>query len=90
MAGPWREMHEANVARPVLPACPVKREIIEIVAEIGSGRAGGDGRKVSRPQMPGELRGWNVSDGRPTRAKLEQLGMGEVADTLESAGRLGR
>jgi aldehyde:ferredoxin oxidoreductase len=36
-----------------------------------------------------ELRGWNVSDGRPTRAKLEQLGMGEVANTLESAGRLG-
>jgi aldehyde:ferredoxin oxidoreductase len=36
-----------------------------------------------------ELRGWNVSNGRPTRAKLEQLGMGEVADTLESAGRLG-
>ncbi len=36
-----------------------------------------------------ERRGWNVSNGRPTRAKLEQLGMGEVADTLESAGRLG-
>jgi aldehyde:ferredoxin oxidoreductase len=36
-----------------------------------------------------ELRGWNVSNGRPSRAKLEQLGMGEVANTLESAGRLG-
>jgi hypothetical protein len=36
-----------------------------------------------------ELRGWNTGNGRPTRAKLEQLGMGEVADTLESAGRLG-
>jgi len=35
------------------------------------------------------LRGWNVDTGRPARAKLEQLGMGEVADTLESAGRLG-
>jgi aldehyde:ferredoxin oxidoreductase len=36
-----------------------------------------------------QRRGWNVSNGRPSRAKLEQLGMGEVADTLESAGRLG-
>jgi aldehyde:ferredoxin oxidoreductase len=36
-----------------------------------------------------ERRGWNVNNGRPTRAKLDQLGMGEVADTLESAGRLG-
>jgi len=36
-----------------------------------------------------QRRGWNVNNGRPTRAKLEQLGMGEVADTLESAGRLG-
>jgi aldehyde:ferredoxin oxidoreductase len=35
------------------------------------------------------LRGWNSSNGRPTRDKLEQLGMGDVADTLESAGRLG-
>jgi aldehyde:ferredoxin oxidoreductase len=36
-----------------------------------------------------ELRGWNVGNGRPTRAKLEQLGMGGVADTLEAAGKLG-
>ena len=36
-----------------------------------------------------ELRGWNPSSGRPTRPKLEQLGMGDVADTLENAGRLG-
>jgi aldehyde:ferredoxin oxidoreductase len=35
------------------------------------------------------LRGWNVSNGRPTRANLEQLGMGGVADTLEAAGKLG-
>ena len=35
------------------------------------------------------LRGWNVSNGRPTRSKLEQLDMGDVADTLEQAGRLG-
>ena len=35
------------------------------------------------------LRGWNVSNGRPTRARLEQLGMGDVADILAAAGRLG-
>lgn len=35
------------------------------------------------------LRGWNVSTGRPTREKLEELGMREVADTLQSAGRIG-
>jgi aldehyde:ferredoxin oxidoreductase len=36
-----------------------------------------------------ELRGWNPNNGRQARAKLEQLGMGDVADTLENAGRLG-
>jgi len=36
-----------------------------------------------------ELRGWNPDNGRIARPKLEQLGMGDVADTLESAGRLG-
>jgi aldehyde:ferredoxin oxidoreductase len=36
-----------------------------------------------------ELRGWNGNNGRPTRAKLEQLGMADVADSLENAGRLG-
>jgi aldehyde:ferredoxin oxidoreductase len=36
-----------------------------------------------------QLRGWNLSNGRPIRAKLVQLGMGDVADQLESAGRLG-
>jgi aldehyde:ferredoxin oxidoreductase len=36
-----------------------------------------------------ELRGWNTNNGRQGRARLEQLGMGDVADTLESAGRLG-
>jgi len=35
------------------------------------------------------LRGWNVSNGRPTRGNLERLGMGDVADRLENAGRLG-
>jgi aldehyde:ferredoxin oxidoreductase len=36
-----------------------------------------------------ELRGWNVDTGRPTRAKLEELGMKGVADKLQSAGKLG-
>ena len=36
-----------------------------------------------------QLRGWNVDTGRPTRPKLEQLGLGDVADVLETAGRLG-
>ena len=34
-------------------------------------------------------RGWDPDNGRPTRAKLEELALGEVADTLEAAGRLG-
>ena len=41
--------------RPLLPVRPVKREIIEIVAEIGPGRTRGARRQVLRPQMPGEL-----------------------------------
>jgi aldehyde:ferredoxin oxidoreductase len=36
-----------------------------------------------------ELRGWNRRTGWPTRAKLEELGLKEVADELESAGKLG-
>ena len=36
-----------------------------------------------------ELRGWNVSNGRPERAGLEDLGLASVADQLEKAGRLG-
>ncbi len=35
------------------------------------------------------LRGWSVTSGRPQRAKLEELGMRDVADTLQSAGKLG-
>jgi aldehyde:ferredoxin oxidoreductase len=35
------------------------------------------------------VRGWNPANGRPTRAKLEQLGMRSVADELQSVGRLG-
>ncbi|MEE8373997.1 MAG: aldehyde ferredoxin oxidoreductase N-terminal domain-containing protein [Dehalococcoidia bacterium] len=36
-----------------------------------------------------ELRGWNVDTGRPTRAKLVELGMKDVADELQSAGKIG-
>ena len=36
-----------------------------------------------------ELRGWNPANGWPTRARLEELGLREVADGLEAVGRLG-
>jgi len=36
-----------------------------------------------------ELRGWNPANGWPTRAKLEELGLREVADEMEAIGRLG-
>jgi aldehyde:ferredoxin oxidoreductase len=36
-----------------------------------------------------ELRGWSEESGWPTRAKLEELGLEEVADQLEAIGRLG-
>ena len=35
------------------------------------------------------LLGWNSTNGRPTRARLEKLGMKGVADGLKRAGRLG-
>ena len=35
-----------------------------------------------------EARGWDVSTGRPTRAKLEELGLKDVADKLQSADKL--
>ena len=35
------------------------------------------------------LRGWNPANGWPTRGKLEELGLGSVADELERIGRLG-
>jgi aldehyde:ferredoxin oxidoreductase len=50
---------------------------------------------IDRPQWEAvkdryyALRGWNPTNGRPTRANLEDLGMGDVADTLEAAGRIG-
>ena len=36
-----------------------------------------------------ELSGWSKANGRPTRARLEQLDLKEVADELEAMGRLG-
>ena len=36
------------------------------------------------------VRGWDVSTGWPARARLEKLGMKGVADTLQSAGKLGQ
>jgi len=36
-----------------------------------------------------DLRGWNPANGWPTRAKLEELGLGDVAEELASLGRLG-
>ncbi|MBM3190571.1 MAG: hypothetical protein FJZ90_17875, partial [Chloroflexi bacterium] len=36
-----------------------------------------------------ELRGWNPANGYPTRAKLDALGLGDVAGELERIGRLG-
>jgi aldehyde:ferredoxin oxidoreductase len=35
------------------------------------------------------LEGWDTTTGWPTRSTLEGLGLGEVADTLESADKLG-
>jgi len=36
-----------------------------------------------------ELCGWNVDNGRPARTKLDELGMKGIADTLQSASKLG-
>jgi aldehyde:ferredoxin oxidoreductase len=36
-----------------------------------------------------ELSGWDLATGRPTRAKLEELGITDVADELEAARTLG-
>jgi aldehyde:ferredoxin oxidoreductase len=37
-----------------------------------------------------EARGWNVETGWPTRAKLEELGLKDIADDLEKHGKLGK
>ena len=36
-----------------------------------------------------ELRSWDVTNGWPRREKLEELGLGDVAEGLSSIGRLG-
>ena len=36
-----------------------------------------------------ELSGWTISNGWPTRARLEELGLGDVADGLERVGKPG-
>jgi aldehyde:ferredoxin oxidoreductase len=35
-----------------------------------------------------QLRGWDKTTGWPTRAKLEELGLEDVADELEKLGKL--
>ena len=36
-----------------------------------------------------ELSGWNPFNGRPTRAKLDELGLDDIADVLQTEGKLG-
>ena len=36
-----------------------------------------------------QLRGWDIRTGQPIRAKLEELGLGDVANELAKVGRLG-
>lgn len=36
-----------------------------------------------------ELSGWDVNTGVPGRAKLNELGMKDVADKLQGAGKIG-
>ncbi|MGD8793238.1 MAG: aldehyde ferredoxin oxidoreductase C-terminal domain-containing protein, partial [Anaerolineae bacterium] len=36
-----------------------------------------------------KLEGWDTSSGYPTRATLEEMGLAQVADKLEAAGKLG-
>ena len=37
-----------------------------------------------------EFEGWDPTSGWPTRESLEKLGLGNVADELEKAGKLGK
>ena len=37
-----------------------------------------------------EFEGWDPTTGWPTRATLEELGLGNVADELETKGKLGK
>ena len=52
----------------------------------------GKGQKVKLEPMLDEyyqLRGWEKDNGFPTRKKLDELDLKEVADELESMGKLG-
>jgi aldehyde:ferredoxin oxidoreductase len=46
-------------------------------------------RLVALLQTYYRLRGWNPANGWPTRAKLEELGLADVADELGALGKLG-
>lgn len=51
----------------------------------------GKGRTLPLEEMKAEyytLRGWDPKTGYPTRAKLESLGLSDVADELEAIGKL--
>ncbi|NLF00928.1 MAG: hypothetical protein GX601_08110 [Anaerolineales bacterium] len=54
----------------------------------------GEGVKLDRAQFVSlmdqyyTLRGWDTKSGRPTRAKLDELGLSDVADQLAEQGRL--
>ena len=58
-----------------MPEGPCKGEVIGIVPMV---------------EKYYELRGWDVETGLPKRAKLEALGLKEMADNLESLGKLSK
>jgi len=62
-----------------------------ILTESGSGRAKGySAGPLQDPMLDEyyELRGWDKKTGWPSREKLEELDLKDVADTLEKMGRL--
>ena len=71
------------------------RRIDELVAESLTHPAFTDGVILDLEKFAGvldtyyDLRGWDRATGWPTRAKLEELGLAEVADTLESIKKPG-
>lgn len=54
------------------------------------------GRKLDRQRVEDwktkfyALEGWDTTTGQPTRGTLEELGLADVADALEKAGKLGK
>jgi aldehyde:ferredoxin oxidoreductase len=54
------------------------------------------GRSLDKDRFEGfktifyRMEGWDVESGWPTRKLLASLGMSDVADVLEAAGRLGK